>query len=421
MDPAHVIRLGTTPFRLAGLMRRQWWDEARLKQLQWVRLKRLLRHAYRHSDFYRARLDAAGLHPNSITSLVEFRRVPFLRREDLREPHRLIDRRFDPAVFPHATTSGSTGRRTTVYFDPPGHFLAKVLLKARARLTCGVRPWHRIALFQEEPYAGRSAERGQVRSFSIHAPIDDLLSAVTRFAPDVLYGFPGHLALLGEAAAGRLRPRLVFTSGELLEAGLRQRLTVAFAAPVLDVYGCTEVKEIAFECPARAGYHLNADWLHLEAVGPDDPSGAAPGTLLVTSLYNYGMPLLRYALGNSGEFLDHPCPCGRGLPLVRPTSGRLVDYFELPGGQRVAPYSMTCAIELVPGMRQYQIVQTHRNRVVVRVVPLPHFDASAARAIAERLAPVLPGVAVTVEQVDRLLPEHSGKYRIVRSEVAVAG
>jgi hypothetical protein len=79
---------------------------------------------------------------------------------------------------------------------------------------------------------------------------------------------------------------------------------------------------------------------------------------------------------------------------------------------------MTCAIEGVPGMRQYQIAQTAGNRVVVRVVPLDDFDAAAEASIPELLAPVLPDVAVSVERVGQLAAERSGKYRIVRTELA---
>jgi phenylacetate-CoA ligase len=409
------------PFRLAQLLRQQWWDPEQLRALQWRRLQAILRHAYAGSNFYRARFDAVGLHPDMMRTPSDMRGLPILTREDLRDPLQLIERCADPARLVTATTSGSTGRRTTVYLDRQAAFLGKTLLKARARLTCGLRPWHRVALLQEEPYAGRSSERGRTRSFSIHAPIAELLPVVRRFAPDVLYGFPGQLALLGEAAAGTLRPRLVFTSGELLDRGLRRRLERAFATPVLDVYGCTEVKEIAFQCPEEGGYHLNADWLYLEALEANDPSGMPTGTLVVTSLANYGMPLIRYAMGDAGEVLEEPCPCGRGLPLMRPTSGRLVDYFVLPGGQRVAPYSMTCAIEVVPGMRQYQIAQTAGNRVLVRVVPLDDFDAMAQASIPRLLAPVLPGVEVSVERVRNLPAEPSGKFRIVRSEFASAG
>ena len=75
-----------------------------------------------------------------------------------------------------SNNSGSTGRRTTSYFDPEAWLMGKHLLKLRARLACGVRPWDRVALMQEEQ--SQRAPRGRfdgVRSFSIHRPIDEVL------------------------------------------------------------------------------------------------------------------------------------------------------------------------------------------------------------------------------------------------------
>ena len=92
-----------------------------------------------------------------------------------------------------------------------------------------------------------------------------------------------------------MRPRLIFTSGELLDPATRRAIEDGFGAPVFDIYGCTELKEIAWECPAHAGLHLNADWILLEV----DPPGSA-GKILVTPLYSRAMPLLRYEVGDTG-------------------------------------------------------------------------------------------------------------------------
>ena len=62
---------------------------------------------------------------------------------------------------------------------------------------------------------------------------------------------------------------------------------------MFDVYGSTEAKEIAWECPAGVGYHINADWLLVETVPASDGLGATVGRILVTSLYNRAMPLFR--------------------------------------------------------------------------------------------------------------------------------
>lgn len=406
--------------RYRRMTRDQWLSPEVIRQLQWQRLQVILRHAFASSPFYQRRLRDAGMTPDDIRTPDDFARIPPTTREDLREADDLVARGFDRARLEHSVTSGSTGRRTTAYFDADAWVMSKHLLKLRARLACGVRPWDRLALVQDEQSSARSSALGRVRSFSVHRPIEEVLPELRAFAPSVLYGFPGHLLRLGRAAGGRLEPRVVFTSGELLDRLTRSGIEEAFGARVLDVYGCTEVKEIAWECPRRQGYHVNADWLMLEALPGDRDLRRPAGALAVTSLYNYGMPLLRYEVGDAGEVLSEACACGRGLPLVRPTLGRSVDYIELEDGAVVPPYDLTCAIEDVPGMRQYQIVQHALDRLEVVVVPRREFDDASRAQIRERLRPVLRGLTAEVRVVEEIAPEASGKYRIVMSKATAS-
>ncbi len=87
----------------------------------------------------------------------------------------------------------------------------------------------------------------------------------------------------------------------------------------------------------------------------------------------------------------------------------------------VAPYNLTCAIEDVAGMAQYQIVQRTLERLEVLVVPRRDFDDASRRQIQERLRPVLHGLIAEVRVVEEIAPEPSGKFRIVRSEASANG
>jgi len=414
-SPGRLLAAGARTWQVR---REQWLSPDEIRNRQWQRCRSQLAHAFEHSPFYRRKLSSAGVRPGDVKNWDDFAELPITRREELRDADDILttDRRDDSL---HRTlTSGSTGQPTVAYFDSDSWILAKYLLKLRARLACGMRPWDRVAFFQEavaRPGFPRNLLRE--RSFSVHRPVEEILPEVARFNPTAFYGFPSHLKLLALAARGRLSPNLVFTSGELLDPATRRLLEKEYRAPVFDVYGCTETKEIAWQCPQRDGYHVNADWLVLETTGAKAEDGTPSDTLLVTSLYNSAMPLLRYAMGDAGRLRSDRCPCGRGLPLMEPSRGRTVDYFRLPGGALVAPYTLTCAIESVRAMRQYQIVQEALDRVSVTVVPEPEFDEGSRREIANLLRPVLVGAHVEVRVTEAILPETSGKYRIVRSEI----
>jgi phenylacetate-CoA ligase len=395
--------------------REQWLPAEALRDRQWDRLRAIVTYAAERSPFYRRRFAEAGFAPADLRDWDALRAIPPTTREDLRDAQSLIADGHARAGMRRAFTSGSTGMPTETYWDPDGWILSKYLLKARARRACGVRPWDRVALLQEIG-PGEESRRFALRprSFSIHRPLGEAIDALRAYAPTVLYGFPGYLARLGERATGAITPRLIFTSGEMLDRATRRAIEFSFGAPVFDIYGCTEIKEIAWECPARTGYHLNADWTVVEV----EPGGR--GSLLVTSLANRGMPLLRYRLGDTGSLMAGLCPCGRGLPLMAPALGRSVDYLVLRDGSAVSPYALTCALETVEAVRQYQVVQETIERIVVKVVPGRGFGETTEREIREKLRPLVGGLEAEVRRVPSIEPSRTGKYRVVESRCADA-
>ncbi len=398
--------------RALRIQREQWLDPVELERRQWSRFKRLLDYAFEHSPFYARKLRAAGVAPPDIRDRSDLGRLPVVTREELRRPESLVPRHLRPEAMQHSFSSGSTGESVKTYFDDEGWFVAKHLLKLRARWACGVRPWDRVALFTASSFSNGALRRRALRqwSWSVHRPVGQLLPELRRFAPTVLYGFPSHFKELAEVWPPELRPRIVFTSGEMLEDATRERIEQGLGAPVHDVYGSTELKEIAWECRARDGYHVNGDWLLVETEEP-------AGTILVSSLSNYGMPLIRYRLGDSGSFVDRRCRCGRSLPLMALGFCRSVDSFVLADGGRVSPYTLINAVELLDEIRQFQIVQESTDRVAVIVVPRAEFGAASPQRVRAAIGPHLPGVAIDVRVVASIPREPGGKYRMALSRV----
>ena len=412
-----MSRVGAA-FEMARLLRQQWLAPDRVKAVQWSRLQSIVRLAEQRSRFHRERFRAAGFSASDLRTWKDLSRIPVTTRDDLQDPERLLTDGYAPSRLHRSRTSGSTGKPTTTYFDRRAWMLGRHVLKLRARLACGLRPWDRIAVFQEDVAEGFAVTlAGRRASVSIHLRAEAILDQLVRFAPTALYGAPSQLLRLAEAGAELADLRLIFTSAELLDGLTRARLERDLGAPVLDVYGCTEAKEVAWQCHERGGYHVNAEWLVVEICDGADATGLPEGTILITSLYNRAMPLLRYRVGDTGRSLQGRCPCGRGLPLILPTIGRTVDYLSLPAGGRVSPYTLTCAVENVAGLGQYQIVQETGDRVVMRVIPRGTLASAAHEQLRRVLSSSLPGVAVRVEVVESLPREPSGKFRVVRSDV----
>jgi len=406
------------PYEFMHLEREQWLPREKLEELQWKRFKNLLKHAYKNTAFYRERFKDAGITPEGIKEKEDLEKIPFTTREDLRNPEQLIALGFERNKMKFSTTSGCSGRRTTTYFDKGAWLKGKILLKLRARIACGLRPWDRIAVFSEVKAQNSLLKEFFLRQkcFSVLDSLEVHLSELERYNPSAAYGFPSYLSLLAERDL-MIRPSRIFTSSEMLDLRTRRKIETAFEAEVFDVYGCSEVKEISWECSEHCGYHINSDWLLVEFIKNGRAKREEDASIVVTPLYNHGMPLIRYEVGDTGRMLEGKCPCGRGLPLMTPSQGRSVDYFILPDGSMVSPYTMTCAIENIEGMRQYQIRQEKKDIVIVNVVPDDQFDAQSKGQIKSVLENILSGVTVQVRTIERIQGEESEKYRIVISDV----
>lgn len=402
-------------------------DAQSVDKLARRRLGRLLCHSARNTAFYRRRLKDAGIEwDDPILERDPYRALaalPPVSKLELREAGftALAGGRVG-TNWRSSASSGSTGEPFQVYYEPRAWATLKYAVKLRARRACGVRPTDRVAIL-DAVAPGVAASRleraiGCGRISVLQSP-SLVAAALVAFQPDVIYGLPSaiHEAVRALQERGdKLPVTAVFTSGELLDRSARGLLAAAFQAPIHDVYGTSETKEIAWECP-RGGMHLNHDVVRVEVL--DDSGQALPpgeeGNLVATLLVSRAMPLLRYLTGDRGALLSGACACGRSSPLLGVVTGRAADVLILRGGQRISPYAFTCALERISGVLRYQVSQLDPARVRVRAI----LEVAADRvAIADQMRTALrfdvaPFLDADVEFVDHLPTGPRAKFRVV--------
>ena len=389
------------------------------------RLSRLLFQSARNNPFYGRRLQDAGIEwADPMLWLDPYRALaalPPVSKAELRAAgeQALTGGRIRPE-WCSSSSSGSTGEPFRVYYDPRSWARLKYAVKLRARRACGLGPTDRVAILDATPRAKLTTlqrNMGWCR-ISVLQPAADVADALVEFAPDAVYGLPSALLEAGRALQQRdirLQLRMLFTSGELLN-GSRAALKAAFDAPVYDIYGTSETKEIAWQC-TEGGMHVNSDVVRLEVL---DDAGrrvatGEEGNLVATLLVNQAMPLFRYLTGDRGALLSESCSCGRSSPLLGVVSGRLADMMVLRGGQRISPYAFTTALERVGGVLRYQVSQLDPVRVRVRAIAE---GAADRERIADQMRTVLrydvaPFLDADVEFVDRLPTGPRAKFRVV--------
>jgi phenylacetate-CoA ligase len=152
----------------------------------------------------------------------------------------------------------------------------------------------------------------------------------------------------------------------------------------------------------------------------DDPAAAGEsGRLVGTGLLNEDMPLIRYEVGDRTALADDEdkCPCGRGLPALRPVEGRLDDVIILRDGRRLGRLGPVFHTDLP--IREAQIIQEALNDIRVLVVPERGYSLDVGRIIENRLRDrVGTDVCIRMETVASIPRGPNGKFRAVVSRVA---
>jgi phenylacetate-CoA ligase len=198
--------------------------------------------------------------------------------------------------------------------------------------------------------------------------------------------------------------RFIVCSYEFVSVTHRSILKHVFGVPVFDLYGSTETGHLLMQDDAEQ-MRPSLETAYLEVLDADD-SGI--GSLVVTTLTNPIMPLLRYRIGDLVECSQ--TPYGKRYTL----HGRTADAFYIPSGERVTSRHVDQCFVGIKGVAHYQLIQQDTGSWLLRLVPDglgP--ELSQLNELAERLAQLLrTSQPVVIQKTDMLVPERSGKFRL---------
>lgn len=380
------------------------------------KLRAVIREAADYVPLYRERFRAAGLPPADIASLGDLDRLPILRRADFAAAtadDRLSERAARGELHTE-TSSGSTGEPLTVHLDRRAR-RSRNLRFLRALRGAGYRPGQRVLLVTDRPGPAWRRRLGWMACLPDASP-ERLARAFMEARPHILYGCATPLRLLAErlldhrSAIGRRGPgpRAVLTTAEMLDPATRHRLTEAFGCSVFDFYGLSEVGLVAAETPRGAGYRIAEEGVWVELL----PSTDAPGLarVVVTDLDALAMPFIRYDTGDLAV-LDET----GGIVRIE---GRSVDCLRLTDGRRISPYAVTRALERVPGLRRYSVVQTRPDTVRVRADVGDAAPDGVGHRVDAALRSILPGIKIRFEVDGGGSAAPSAWPRVVESRVS---
>lgn len=289
------------------------------------------------------------------------------------------------------TTSGSTGSPLIALCDQSSNnimgainilrsFTHKSDLKAfmwRGGKSMGVFATNGFYLSNSSVRARVLAMPRKKKKFGVTSallPVEQIVSDLNRFQPVMLGGYPSNLELLvDEQTSGRLhiKPTLIMTGGEYLSDDVREKLSRAFGCTVQTSYSCTEAGSIACECTAHH-FHINDDWVIVEPVDSNNrpvADGVQSDKILITNLYNYTQPFIRYEVTDRVVMHHERCSCGNPSPWLT-LEGRtddVVQFTENGQTRKIAPLPIYATLKAVHALRRFQVIVHPTSRIDLRL------------------------------------------------------
>ncbi len=417
--------------KLRLLNETQYWEPARLRDLQFRKLRALVEHAYETVPYYRDLMDRHGLRPERVRDFDDYRRLPMLSRATLRTHMSQMLSRTAGADQYRRQSSGSTGEPVAFWQDRDFDRWCRAH-QLRAYAWCGswrlgepfALMWGSPTYFETRGRLTRIdnafSNRVELDAFRLdQASLERLVAKLLDFQPVLISGYTTAIYLIARMLRERNLAlpmlRAVQPNAEPLNDLMRKEIERGFSCEVFDKYGSRETNIVAHESPHHDGLRIQAEHTYVEFV---DEEGAPcqPGTLgrlVLTTLNNHVMPLLRYEtsdLASSREVADRS---GIGLPAMSPVIGRTHDILCTPDGGFIHPQLFSNVLREQKTIDWFQVVQQREDTLLIRVVTRHDFKAEEQMQIIDSIRSLTGfDFAVEFDQLSGMPHSPTGKFRL---------
>jgi phenylacetate-CoA ligase len=391
----------------------QWLEPEEIIKKQLQQLQTLYLYACNHVPFYRQRYQGLPLSRTKEFTLDQWQTIPLLTRDDLQTwGDAMVSKNIPPRHGKPCkiSTTGSTGKPVSVWqtdittffwraFTLREHFwhkrnFAGKLAAIRYVENDQANAPHGVKLKGWGPSTDIVLTTGPSCILNIRTSLDQQVAWLLQEQPEYLLTHPSNVLALANCfknSEKKLHNLMeIRTLSETLTEETKKTCRDVFGVDVTDMYSTREVGYIALLCPEQRNYHVQSENVLVEILH-DDGTLCLPGEVgkvVVTSLHNYASPLIRYDIGDYAE-VGEPCPCGRGLPVIKKIMGRVRNILTLPDGRRNWPVFNYPELGKVVPYRQIQLLQHTLTDIEVRLVvtePVtPHQEQRMTTIIREAL------------------------------------
>lgn len=418
--------------------RTQYLPQAEIHELQRKRLQSLLEHAYANCPFHRQRMQQANFVPTDLRSLSDLEALPPLEKSDIQQNRdALVAGNWKREELITNQTGGSTGQPLSFYLSHDRK-CSRLAATLRHNRWAGWDVGDKNAIIWGAPQdlVNRNGFKARVQNLLLSRTLSldtgnittekmlDFYQQLRQFRPRCILAYAQAAVLFCQFLKSQglvpPRPHSIVTSAEVLRDQDRTLVEEVFGCPVFNRYGSREVSVLASECDQHDGLHTMAEGLYIEVVDREGKATSGTGSILVTDLLNYAMPLIRYRIGDMGVWAQGKCRCGRELPRLKEIQGRITDFLVGTDNRLVSGvFLATYLLAQRPKLGQVQIRQEALGHVRYLIQSGPTGPSTDDLRFLENETRKYLGseMNIEIEMTDHLPLTPSGKFSYCRSSV----
>jgi phenylacetate-CoA ligase len=415
----------------------QWWTKEKLLEFQWQELKKLLKHAEEQVPYWQKVFKDLGITSEDIKSYSDFRRLPIVTKEDIRNNKNLMIARNYLGKTWTKSTGGSTGVPLELDYTPDSYdWRVAVSKRGYAWAGCedGMKQAHiwgvaigKVPLLKriKENIYHRILRQRYYNCFEFdEKKMKEVLRDLNSYKPEIIVGYTNPLYNFAKFVRdnGRInfRPRAIISGAEKLHKFQTKEISEVFDCEVFNTYGSREFMLVASECEKHKGLHINVENLFVEIIKEDGTPAKSGeiGDIVITDLHNYGMPFIRYKIGDMAIASDRTCFCRRGLPMLEDVIGRSLDMIKTPEGRFVPGEFFPHLMKEFNWIKQFQVIQESLDNLAIKIVKNGLSDNGQLNFLQDEIKRVLgQRMNIDIQFVDEIPLTKSGKFRVTISNI----
>ena len=431
----HKARYGKAYFAQRRFLEQfDTWPYEKQVDYQQAELVKFLHYAAQNSPFYKALYK--GIDLSGITKIDDLKKLPIVDKEMLRKhSDQILAIPRKGAVAWH--TGGTTGKSLVVWNSREDnmermamldHFKAKVGFEHLEMKRATFNGKHIVPPQQKKKVFWRyNAACKQMIFSSFHLSEENIphyIKELNRFKPQAIDGFFTCICDVANYLERHdmklvFQPVAVFPTSETLTESGRALVERVFQCKVYDQYASSEGAPFITEC----AYQVK----HMEiSSGVFEYFEEGTGEVLVTSFTTHGTPLIRYRIGDAMAFDESrtACPCGSKKPRVKMIEGRQLDFLYTADGAKVNAGNVANLFKNMPNaLIRAQLIQERMGEVTALLeVDKSLYAAKYDDLLREEFAHKFGRDSkLTIQHVDAIPREKSGKYKMIKNNVTLKG